>query len=216
MIRNQKICNITVNESHVIRGQKKVCSKGLLFQMHFVIAIKTILSLKQTYVVREGKKRLIPADQVVIGDLVYCKSGDRVPADIRVIKSESMKVDNSSLTGESDPLTRNSDVGHESPLEARNLAFFSTNCVDGSGYGIAIATGDNTVMGDIAKLVSNIKNEKTPIAKEINRFVKIITVISVASGLLFFGIALWFGSSFFQAFIFMIGITVGNVPEGIS
>jgi sodium/potassium-transporting ATPase subunit alpha len=71
-------------------------------------------------------------------------------------------------------------------------------------------------MGDIAKLVSNIKNEKTPIAKEIDRFVKIITVISIGSGLLFFGIALWFGSSFFQAFIFMIGITVGNVPEGIS
>ena len=81
-------------------------------------------------------------------------------------------------------------------------------------YGIAVATGDRTVMGDIARLVSGIKNEKTPIAKEIDRFVKIITVIAVGSGVIFFAIAMAFGSKFFEAFIFMIGITVGNVPEG--
>jgi sodium/potassium-transporting ATPase subunit alpha len=167
-------------------------------------------------VIRNGSKKLIPADHIVVGDLIYCKSGDRVPADIRVIKCEGMKVDNSSLTGESDPLSRSPDAGHLAPLEAKNLAFFSTNCVDGSGYGIAIATGDNTVMGNIAQLVSNIKIEKTPIAVEINRFVRIITIIAVCSGLVFFGIALGFGSTFFQAFIFMIGITVGNVPEGKS
>ena len=155
------------------------------------------------------------ANQVVVGDLVYCKSGDRVPADIRIVKSESLKVDNSSLTGESDPLTRTPDIGHEDPLEARNLAFSSTNCVDGSGIGIVVATGDRTVMGDIARLVSNIKSEKTPIAKEINRFVKIITVIAVVTGIIFFAIAMVLGSNFFEAFIFMIGITVGNVPEGI-
>ncbi|CAG2113659.1 unnamed protein product [Medioppia subpectinata] len=169
----------------------------------------------QTTVIREGKKRFIPADQVVVGDLLVVKSGDRVPADIRIVKAESMKVDNSSLTGESDPLSRNPDVGHQSALEARNLAFFSTNCVDGSGVGIAVATGDRTVMGDIARLVSGIKNDKTPIAKEIDRFVKIITVIAVGSGVIFFGISMGFGSTFFEAFIFMIGITVGNVPEGL-
>jgi sodium/potassium-transporting ATPase subunit alpha len=165
-------------------------------------------------VIREGHKKQINANLVVVGDLVQCKSGDRVPADIRIIKSEGMKVDNSSLTGESDPLLRTIEAGHSAPLEAKNLAFFSTNCVDGSGTGIVIATGDNTVMGNIAKSVSNIKNEKTPIAIEINRFVKIITVISVISGIIFFAIALGFGSTFFKAFLFMIGITVGNVPEG--
>ena len=127
-----------------------------------------------------------------------------------------MKVDNSSLTGESDALSRSPEAGALAALEARNLAFFSTNCVDGNGYGIVIAIGDNTVMGSIAKLVSNIKNEKTPIAIEISRFVKLITVIAVLSGLIFFGISMGFGSTFFQAFIFMIGITVGNVPEGMS
>ncbi len=164
--------------------------------------------------IREGRKNLIDANLVVVGDLVQCKSGDRVPADIRIIKSDGMKVDNSSLTGESDPLLRSTEAGHNAPLEAKNLAFFSTNCVDGSGTGIVVATGDNTVMGNIAKSVSSIKNKKTPIAKEISRFVKIITAISVINGLIFFGIAFGFGSTFFKAFLFMIGITVGNVPEG--
>ncbi|XP_054165215.1 sodium/potassium-transporting ATPase subunit alpha-like, partial [Oppia nitens] len=169
----------------------------------------------QTTVIREGRRRQIPADQIVVGDLVYCKAGDRVPADIRIVRCESMKVDNSSLTGESDPLSRSIDVGHQNALESRNLAFFSTNCVDGSGYGIAIATGDRTVMGDIARLVSGIHNDKTPIAKEIDRFVAIITVIAVLTGIIIFAISMGFGNGFFHSFTLMIGITVGNVPEGL-
>jgi sodium/potassium-transporting ATPase subunit alpha len=125
-----------------------------------------------------------------------------------------MKVDNSSLTGESDPLLRSPDVGHNNPLEAKNLAFFSTNCVDGSGYGIVVAIGDNTVMGNIAKLVTGIKREKTPIAIEISRFTKIITLIAILNGIVFFAICMGFGLNFFKALIFMIGIIVGNIPEG--
>ncbi|CAK9250116.1 unnamed protein product, partial [Sphagnum jensenii] len=79
---------------------------------------------QKTYVIRDGRKKLIPADQIVVGDLIYCKSGDRVPADIRIIKCEAMKVDNSSLTGESDPLSRSPDAGHDSPLEAKIWLFF--------------------------------------------------------------------------------------------
>ncbi len=164
--------------------------------------------------IRGGSRKEVPANELVVGDLVYCKSGDRVPADIRIIKCESMKVDNSSLTGESDPLLRSPDAGHNNPLEAKNLAFFSTNCVDGSGYGIVVAIGDNTVMGNIAKLVTGIKQEKTPIAIEISRFTKIITLIAIFNGILFFSICMGFGLDFFTALIFMIGIIVGNIPEG--
>lgn len=164
---------------------------------------------------RNGKKQYVPVEQLVVGDIVHCTSGDRIPADIRIVQSNSMKVDNSSITGESDPLLRTTDPVKCSSLESSNLAFFSTNCTDGSGVGVVIATGDRTVMGDIASLVSNIETEMTPIAKEISSFVKIITILSVISGFLFFGIAYWFGTSFFAAFLFMIGITVGNVPEGL-
>lgn len=164
--------------------------------------------------IRGGERREVSADKIVVGDLVYCKAGDRIPADIRVIKCESMKVDNSSLTGESDPLLRKIDAEHQNALEAKNLAFFSTNCVDGSGYGIVIAIGDNTVMGKIAKLVTGIARQKTPIAIEISRFTKIITTIAIFNGILFFVICMGFGLSFFKAFIFMIGIIIGNIPEG--
>ena len=164
--------------------------------------------------IRDGQKKEISADKLVVGDLVYCKSGERVPADIRIIKCEGMRVDNSSLTGESDPLLRKTEAGHQLPLEAKNLAFFSTYCVDGSGYGIVVATGDNTVMGKIVKLVTGIDTVVTPITLEINRFTKIITIMSILLGVAFFATAMGLGLSGAQSFIDMIGIIVGNIPEG--
>ncbi|XP_017478349.1 PREDICTED: sodium/potassium-transporting ATPase subunit alpha-2-like [Rhagoletis zephyria] len=172
---------------------------------------------QSAYVLRNGGRKVqVPAEELVVGDIVFCQAGDRIPADIRVIVSDSMKVDNSSITGESEPLLRTIEpLASGSALEASNLAFFSTNCTDGSGVGVVIATGDRTVMGDIASLVSNIAHGQTPIAREISHFVKIITLISVVSGVAFAGIYLLLGTSFFKAFLFMIGITVGNVPEGL-
>lgn len=126
-----------------------------------------------------------------------------------------MKVDNSSITGESEALLRTVEPSRGTALEAKNLAFFSTNCTDGSGIGLVIATGDRTVMGDIAALVSNIEHGKTPIAKEISHFVKIISILSIVSGIAFGSVYYALGTSFFKSFLFMIGITVGNVPEGL-
>ena len=86
--------------------------------------------------IRDGDKLQINADQLVVGDLVEMKGGDRVPADIRILQAQGCKVDNSSLTGESEPQTRSPECTHESPLETRNITFFSTNCVEGAaGHG---------------------------------------------------------------------------------
>jgi len=86
-----------------------------------------------------------------------------------------MKVDNSSLTGESEPQSRDAENADVEPLEARNIAFFSTNCVEGSGRGIVIRCGDNTIMGRIAALASTVDSGDTPIAQEIEHFIHIIT-----------------------------------------
>lgn len=75
------------------------------------------------------------------------KFGDRIPADIRIIEARGFKVDNSSLTGESEPQSRGSDFTNENPLETKNLGFFSTNAVEGTAKGIVICCGDNTVSG---------------------------------------------------------------------
>lgn len=80
---------------------------------------------------REGQKITVKAEELTIGDVVEVKFGDRIPADIRIIESRGFKVDNSSLTGESEPQSRGPDFTHDNPLETKNLAFFSTNAVEG-------------------------------------------------------------------------------------
>lgn len=82
-------------------------------------------------VIREGEKLTLRAEDIVLGDVVEVKFGDRIPADIRIIESRGFKVDNSSLTGESEPQSRGPEFTHENPLETKNLAFFSTNAVEG-------------------------------------------------------------------------------------
>ena len=111
-------------------------------------------------VIRDGVKDTIPADEVVVGDLVEVTAGDRVPADIRVVFAHQFKVDNSSLTGESEPQSRGIEYVNENPLEAFNLAFFSTNCIEGTALGIVFSTGDRTVMGRIAGLAAGLDVRK--------------------------------------------------------
>ncbi|XP_053351085.1 sodium/potassium-transporting ATPase subunit alpha-3b isoform X2 [Clarias gariepinus] len=170
---------------------------------------------QQALVIREGEKMQINAEEVVAGDLVEVKGGDRIPADLRIISSHGCKVDNSSLTGESEPQTRSPDCTHDNPLETRNIAFFSTNCVEGTARGIVVCTGDRTVMGRIATLTSGLETGKTPIAKEIEHFIHIITGVAVFLGVSFFILSIILGYSWLEAVIFLIGIIVANVPEGL-
>lgn len=95
--------------------------------------------------IRDGEKVQLPTEKLVVGDIVEVKGGDRIPADLRVIKAYGFKVDNSSLTGESEPQSRSPECTNENPLETRNIAFFSTNAVEGTAKGVVIQTGDRTV-----------------------------------------------------------------------
>merc|ERR1711992_224042 len=164
---------------------------------------------------RNGEKVTIPASELTLGDVVEIKFGDRVPADIRVLEARMFKVDNSSLTGESEPQSRSPEFTHENPLETRNLAFFSTNAVEGTCLGMVVNIGDNTVMGRIAGLASGLEGGQTPIAKEIEHFIHIITAVAVFLGVSFFIIAFILGYNWLDAVIFLIGIIVANVPEGL-
>ncbi|XP_061407053.1 LOW QUALITY PROTEIN: sodium/potassium-transporting ATPase subunit alpha-3-like [Lethenteron reissneri] len=170
---------------------------------------------QQALVIREGEKTQLNAELVVLGDLVEIKGGDRIPADLRVVSSHGCKVDNSSLTGESEPQSRSPDFTHDNPLETRNIAFFSTNCVEGTARGIVINTGDRTVMGRIATLASGLEGGRTPINIEIEHFIHIITGVAVFLGVSFFVLSLILGYSWLEAVIFLIGIIVANVPEGL-
>jgi len=98
-----------------------------------------------------------------------------------------MKVDNSALTGEVDPLLRKVECTHpDNPLETANMAFFGTLCKEGRGRGIVVRIGDNTVLGQIADLAASGEKVKTPLRKELDRFVLFITVIAVVLGVSFY------------------------------
>ncbi len=164
---------------------------------------------------RDGEKLTIKAEELTLGDIIEVKFGDRLPADIRVLEARGFKVDNSSLTGESEPQARSPEFTHENPLETKNLAFFSTNAVEGTARGIVVNIGDYTVMGRIAGLASGLDTGDTPIAKEIAHFIHIITGVAVFLGVTFFIIAFILGYHWLDAVIFLIGIIVANVPEGL-
>jgi len=166
-------------------------------------------------IIRNGEKIEIKAEELTIGDIVEVKFGDRVPADLRVIECRNFKVDNSSLTGESEPQARSPEFTHDNPLETKNLAFFSTNAVEGTAKGMCVNIGDNTVMGRIAGLASGLESGETPIAKEIAHFIHLITAVAVFLGVTFFIIAFILGYHWLDAVIFLIGIIVANVPEGL-
>jgi sodium/potassium-transporting ATPase subunit alpha len=166
-------------------------------------------------VIRDGQKLNINAEQLVRGDIVEVKFGDRVPADIRILSAHGFKVDNSSLTGESEPQSRSPEFTNDNPLETKNLAFFSTNAVEGTTRGVVIFTGDRTVMGRIANLASGLEVGQTPISREIAHFIHLITGVAVFLGVTFFVIAFILGYDWLDAVIFLIGIIVANVPEGL-
>ncbi|XP_008117666.2 sodium/potassium-transporting ATPase subunit alpha-2 [Anolis carolinensis] len=170
---------------------------------------------QKALVIRDGKRTQINAEEVVVGDLVEIKGGDRIPADLRIVSASGCKVDNSSLTGESEPQSRSADYTNENPLETRNICFFSTNCVEGTAQGVVILTGDDTVMGRIASLASGLGQGTTPIAREIEHFIHIITSVAVFLGVTFFILAIVLGYHWLEAVIFLIGIIVANVPEGL-
>jgi len=165
-------------------------------------------------VIRDGVEINIEPTEIVPGDVVNIRGGDKVPADVRLVQSSALKVDNSSLTGEAEPQSRSVASSDPVVAESKNMCFMSTMCVLGSGRGVVIATGDKTMIGTIANLASGTTEIETPIGKEIHLFTKKIMVIAVSTGAVFFGIAFKF-YSVLQCFIFAITIIVANVPEGL-
>lgn len=139
---------------------------------------------------RDGKITQIPAEKLVRGDIVEIISGEKVPADIRIISSMEMKVDNSALTGQVEPLLRSPECTHpDDPFETKNLAFFGTLCKEGRGRGIVIGIAEKTVMGQIADLAASGGQQKSPLRIELDRFVLIITTIAISLGVVFFFMA---------------------------
>ena len=117
---------------------------------------------------RNGVNDEVLSSKLLPGDIVTVEGGDLIPADLRILEcSDNLVVDNSALTGESEPQKRKSVHTHDDPLETQNLCFFGTQVPEGSAKCVVVNTGDNTVMGRIAKLAMSTSTEQTPINKEV-------------------------------------------------
>ena len=169
-------------------------------------------------VIRDGVKIDVNAVDLVAGDVCEVSVGQKIPADIRIFEASALSVNNSGLTGESEAIKIDGRCGKEgidSPLEAKNLCFFSTLCVSGIGKGVVIRIGKDTFMGKIADLTHSAETIELTLEKEMNKFIGIISIIACSLGLAFFFGSIGIGFPLIASFAFAIGIIVANVPEGL-
>jgi len=152
----------------------------------------------------------------VPGDVVIVKGGENIPCDVCIFKANEMKVNNASLTGESEDINIDPDAAPiQNIFETKNVGFFGTSCTAGEGKGICFRTGDSTVIGQIANLASSAESAETPLSIEIERFIKIISGVAIFLGVLFFVFGVIYEYDIITNLVFAIGIIVANVPEGL-
>ena len=165
--------------------------------------------------IRGGIESETDALEIVPGDLVLLREGDKVPADGRVVQSSRLTVNNSLLTGESDSRVLTDAPCETELLDSANLVFAGTLVVSGSGQIVVYATGMATEFGKIARITGNVVEEISPLHAEITRVSRIVAIIAVACGACFFLIGSLVGRGFWDNFLFAIGIIIATVPEGL-
>jgi sodium/potassium-transporting ATPase subunit alpha len=141
--------------------------------------------------------------------------GDKIPADARLIEVAELKVNNAPLTGESEPVTRSSETFPGEIINSPNIAFAGTTVMSGSGKGVIFATGMRTEFGRIAQLTGTVTAGLSPLQKEVLKVTKVVTAIAATTGLIFFAVGFVIGRTFWENFLFAIGIILANVPEGL-
>eukprot|EP01135_Chromosphaera_perkinsii_P009351 Nk52_evm27s1737 gene=Nk52_evmTU27s1737 len=171
-------------------------------------------------VIRGGKQKKLEAKYLVGGDVVLLSQGDRVPADLRVIVSKSCKVDNSALTGESDPQHLLTTMTSENPLETHNLAFNGTMVMEGSAIGVVVACGDKTVVGKIARMVDDMNDEGSPLSKDLTETAHKIALTACVLGVLLLIANVIQGyiegnMNWTNAIVLMCSYIVAIIPEGL-
>lgn len=180
----------------------------------------TKLSTPKALVRRDGEIIEIPSEEVVIGDIVIVDAGRYIPADLRLIESINLKIDESTFTGESVPSEKNANIIIEdikSPIGDRiNMAYMSTLSTYGRGVGIVVATGMNTEIGKIAKILDNEEKDSTPLQKRLNKLGKFLGILAVSICALIFIISLLQGRNWLDMLLTSISLAVASIPEGLA
>src|SRR5215813_3794074 len=180
-------------------------------------SIRNMLSA-EARVVRGGKTRMIPADQVVPGDVVLLESGDKIPSDLRLLDAKNLRTEEAALTGESVPVDKTTDVvpANAAVGDRKNMAFSGTMVVSGRAAGVAVATGSGTELGRINQLLSSVSPLETPLLRQIKKFGYTVTAAIGVISVLIFAYGKWVKSmDFVELFQAVVGIAVSLIPEGL-
>lgn len=180
-----------------------------------VMAALRALSPSNVFVYRDGELVNVDATSLVPGDIVKVTGGEKVPADVRVLSSSDLKVNNASLTGENVDIKLGTEANHKDLYEAKNVARSGCNFTSGHAVCVVFSTGDNTFFGAIAKSTTATERPETLMKHEIHRFINIMAIVAFSLGITFFILAFFNGYTWIEAIVFMIGIVVANVPEGL-
>lgn len=180
-------------------------------------ALKT-MSAPTATVMRGGIEKIIPASELVIGDLVFLASGDMVPADLRLIQSANLKIAEAALTGESIASEKNAEavLSADCPLgDRKNMAYTSSIVTYGRGSGIVTKTGMDTEIGQIAGMLENDDAGDTPLKRKLNAVGKVLTIIGLIICVLIFAIGALYGRPLLPQFLVAISLAISIIPEGL-
>jgi magnesium-transporting ATPase (P-type) len=180
-------------------------------------AIREMLALRAS-VIRDGKRQVIPGKEVVPGDIVFLEAGDKLPADLRLLKSHGLQIQESILTGESVAVEKQTKpVAIDAPLGDRFcIGFSGTTVTSGQGLGVVVATGGNTEIGRIGGLLSEVQTLETPLVTQMAVFARWLTlfILAISALMLLFGYFV-LHNDFANLFVAVVGIAVAAIPEGL-
>ena len=170
------------------------------------------------YVIRNGVKKSIDVRNVVVGDILELEAGDYVSADARIITSDGLEINESTLTGESKSIKKdNANINTEKELyERKNMVFAGCNVTNGHAFVVVSSTGMNTELGKIATSLIDKKSDITPLQKKVNQISKVLTYIILAIIVIMMAVGLLMKNDFFDILMLSISLAVAAIPEGMS
>ncbi|WP_110650781.1 HAD-IC family P-type ATPase [Salinicola peritrichatus] len=172
----------------------------------------------QAIVIRDGEKREVEVAGLVPGDVVLIEAGDRVPADLRILRARSLAIEEAALTGESVASEKGEEpVAADAPLGDRtSMAFSGTLVARGQATGLVVETGSRTEIGRISGMLQQVPPLVTPLLQQINRFARLLTIVILAFGAALFAFAVLVrGYDWVEALIAVVAVAVGAIPEGL-